>query len=72
MFKSIIPLLVVCWMLASTSVRAQNLNESFQTTFYADLRAYTWEEFDDNGNQNLSESGSLFGFGVIPKIALDD
>ncbi len=72
MFKSIITLLLVGWMFAATFATAQNLNESFQTTFYTDLRVYTWEEFDDNGAQNLSETGSLFGFGVVPKIALND
>ena len=72
MFRSIILFLVVCWMIGATTVIAQNINETFQTTFYTDLRVYTWEEFDDNGLQNLSETGSLFGFGVAPKIALDN
>jgi len=46
-----------------------DVNPTFELTPRVDWRFFNWTEFGPTGAQNLSESGSLFVFGLDPRFA---
>jgi len=49
--------------------READVNPTFELTPRVDWRFFTWTEVGPNGANNLTESGSLFVFGLDPRIA---
>jgi hypothetical protein len=65
-------LFLIVLLVSSISALAQNSSAPFQITPHADFKFFGWKEFGDNGDELLKESGLLYSFGVVPRLAFGD
>jgi hypothetical protein len=54
---------------ATAPEAAADVNPAFEITPIVEWRYFNWKEFGPNGVEQLTESGSLFAFGLNPKVA---
>lgn len=53
-----------------SSIFAASSNKRFQAGVYGHTEHFKWEEFDDNGDKLLKETGPLFGIGGLFEVHL--
>ncbi len=63
----IVSLMIILNTIAVSTGYSQNINQRFQLTPYFNLKGYSWKEFSDTGNEDLSESGTLYDLGGIAR-----